>query len=342
MFTLFDCISSVLFIISIYFRNILCLQFTLKYNLQHVVHFCYFHSFYHLHSIADQLFNTKSNVMMSYRKEKIEISTRCFVLVSIVLTSDILFLFYTYYLGNDYSFAYVSIYSYIVMCLRSIQVIFLVCLLRNRLKLIIEELKDIQNALNGLQSNDISMHDQSTRNELNLSIFDRLLNVKRIYGELFEWCEQLSIAFGWSILINTIEVFMEFTSNFYWGFMCFRDLKDFLLYVFEPEIFLVCTCAYYCSSCAQWVSLLLSKQFVDNCMSFGDMDHFPFQSRLVQVALNRIPIDKQNQAQNDLLREFSLQVHHQQFFISANGYITFDLKLISSVSYFSYFCTNKD
>lgn len=36
--------------------------------------------------------------------------------------------------------------------------------------------------------------------------------------------------------------------------------------------------------------------------------------------------------QNDLIRAFSMQVHHEYFFISANGFFQINLNLLSSVS----------
>lgn len=50
--------------------------------------------------------------------------------------------------------------------------------------------------------------------------------------------------------------------------------------------------------------------------------------------LHRIPFENKSQARNDLIREFSMQVHHQQFFISAKGYFNVNVGLVSSVSSF--------
>lgn len=55
----------------------------------------------------------------------------------------------------------------------------------------------------------------------------------------------------------------------------------------------------------------------------------------MEVNLNRIQLDDENEPQNDLIREFSMQVHHQRFHISANGFANIDLNLMGSVSEFS-------
>lgn len=48
--------------------------------------------------------------------------------------------------------------------------------------------------------------------------------------------------------------------------------------------------------------------------------------------LHRIARDKENEPQNDLIREFSLQVIHEPIFITANGFFNIDFDLLGSVS----------
>lgn len=49
--------------------------------------------------------------------------------------------------------------------------------------------------------------------------------------------------------------------------------------------------------------------------------------------LHRITRDKENEPQNDLLREFSLQVIHEPISITANGFFNIDFDLLGSVKY---------
>lgn len=58
------------------------------------------------------------------------------------------------------------------------------------------------------------------------------------------------------------------------------------------------------------------------------------QARVIEGNLHRISFDKDNEAQNDLVREFSMQVHHEQFIISANGFFNINLDLLGSVTFF--------
>lgn len=219
-------------------------------------------------SLADHLFNTKSNVMISYQKERCEIFIRCFVLVSIVIFINIFVALYAYYLDLDYKLLYPPMYSYFVLCSRSAQIIFFISLLRNRLILIVEELKDIQKILN-TQSDDVNPRivnprksdSRHTRIQLasssslaRRSIHDRLLSLKQIYTELYRSCEQIRKAFGWSLLVIITQAFVEFTSNSYWGFLCLNDFKVILIYLMDSEVILVGALAYYCSSCFEYVS----------------------------------------------------------------------------------------
>lgn len=48
--------------------------------------------------------------------------------------------------------------------------------------------------------------------------------------------------------------------------------------------------------------------------------------------LHRITRDKENEPQNDLIREFSLQVIHEQIAITANGFFNIDYDLLGAVS----------
>lgn len=51
----------------------------------------------------------------------------------------------------------------------------------------------------------------------------------------------------------------------------------------------------------------------------------------MERSLQRIPFDSKNKPQNDLVHEFSMQIHHGQFFISANGFFNINLDLLGSV-----------
>lgn len=51
----------------------------------------------------------------------------------------------------------------------------------------------------------------------------------------------------------------------------------------------------------------------------------------MEINLHRIPFNDRNEPQMDLVREFSMQVHHNRLSISANGFSRIDLNLLGSV-----------
>lgn len=141
----------------------------------------------------DRLFSSKAKVQISYNNEKIEILKRFCMIATIVIIIYINFLYTTYNRNLYYNFVRVSVFSYITTNLRAIQLVFLVCLLRRRLILINKELKDIQDVQR------IECNTQCGLISNHLSVNDRIMNLKQMYHELYESCECLNVAFGWSI-----------------------------------------------------------------------------------------------------------------------------------------------
>ena len=207
-------------------------------------------------SHADELLNSKSSVIIPYYKEKSEQFKRFVILVSMVAFLNINFLCYTYKNNLYYNFIYVSLYSYFMMSLRFIQIIFFVCLLRNRLISIIEELKDIQIVRRKFNQRNQRMELNSNNSTIDRSINERLFNLKQTYRALYEACEQINNAFGWSMFASSLEAFVEFTSNCYWAYMCMHEMTDFVIYLSIPEVLLLGVLSYFCSSCFKYVSQL--------------------------------------------------------------------------------------
>lgn len=57
-----------------------------------------------------------------------------------------------------------------------------------------------------------------------------------------------------------------------------------------------------------------------------------FQARFMGSYLHRITREKENEPQNDLVREFSLQIIHEPILITANGFFNIDFDLLGSVN----------
>lgn len=198
-------------------------------------------------ALVDQLFNIKSNVIISYYKEKREIFTRCSILILIVISIDVVIIFFTYYRELHFNLMYPAMYSNTMMRLRPIQVLFFVYLMRTRLILINKELKAIQSGT--IFKSYTTNHTKSNHSNR------RLMNLKHIYGALYESCELICKAFGLSLVAFTMQTFVEFTFNCYWGYICLYEKNCLWVNLLVPNIFLLGTLAFYCSSCYQYVSI---------------------------------------------------------------------------------------
>lgn len=57
-----------------------------------------------------------------------------------------------------------------------------------------------------------------------------------------------------------------------------------------------------------------------------------YQARMLGNYLHRMPQDNGNEPQNDLIREFSLQLIHEPMIITANDFFNIDFDLLGSVN----------
>lgn len=160
-------------------------------------------------SYVDRLFNTKLQLFISYRNEKRALFIRLLILLCTFLLIKSGLFIHLYYGGYLNSFWFHCVYSNWIARLRSAQVLFYVYLLRSRLILVNEKVKEILISRNR-QSGNLNEW-QPIVNKRNIALvfdtssskfstYDRLLNLKQIYGELYEICELINITFGWSLL----------------------------------------------------------------------------------------------------------------------------------------------
>lgn len=218
-------------------------------------------------SLCDEIFKTTLKVMIQYRKEKCKIFTQGFGLISILLIVKIIIALYAWYRNLKFAFMYPAMYTIFILRLRPIQIIGFVYLLQNRLILIVEELKDIQNTqsngINQRKSNCCRTSSDSISSDpsVKCSIYDRLINLKQIYSILYETSQLINQAFGYSLLISSTQIFVDFTSNCYWGYLRLQYFRGHSINLFFPDILLLCILAFYCTSCFQYVSNLFNRQF---------------------------------------------------------------------------------
>lgn len=231
---------------------------------------------------VDELFYNKIGIAIPYQSEKYGIFIRLLILTLIEIIVKLAVYMTLFFSESDERFVFFTLYSNFVICLRLIQVIFFMNLLRNRLALLTNELVDMLNSTSCHSSiqrfadhktiiKPVRFHHNSFPNR---SMYTRLMSLKEIYGNLFEICEQMGEAFGWSLLMMAMFIFATVTFEFYWVYLNLSDaFMALLCLVFPVPISIILgTLAYYCSSCRQQVSvMIISRQYVNlnkNCSLF--------------------------------------------------------------------------
>lgn len=218
---------------------------------------------------VDRLFHTKLQVPVSYREERRILFLRFVMMLSTFVVIKVALMIHLYSASALDSFWYHCLYSVWVARLRSVQVLCFVHLLRERLILVNHKIKEILTARNLYAGFSNDWH--TTYNRRNsvfildksmprISIYDRLLSLKQIYGELYEICELINITYGWSLLAIIAQCFIDFTSNSYWTFLALEEASADISTAIDcislliPVVIVLSLFAYYCSSCSRYVS----------------------------------------------------------------------------------------
>lgn len=218
---------------------------------------------------VDRLFHTKLHVRISYRNERRILFLRFVLMLSTFIGIKTGLMIHLYAGNSLNSFWFHCLYSVWIARLRSVQVLCFVHLLRARLILVNDKIKEIlttRNLYTGIANDGHSIF--NTRNPVSIldksmpkfSIYDRLLNLKEIYGELYEICELINITYGWSLLAIITQCFIDFTSNSYWTFLALEQTPAIITTAIDsislliPVVIVLSLLAYYCSSCARYVS----------------------------------------------------------------------------------------
>lgn len=214
-------------------------------------------------SLVDRLFSTKLRVAIPYHREKRSLFTQNCIFVPIMVVSKIGIAVYFYIRRHSINFTVSSMYPTLFLRLRLIQVLFFVYLMRARLNLIKLELmkfrwSDRCPIISVAKSNVVFMENAPVKQ----STYDRLIYIKRIYGELYEISELINSTFGWSLLTIVTISFLRSTVHVY---MVFSNLHDnahniarslvFLIIILIPNVVVLVTLAMCCSSCSDCVRI---------------------------------------------------------------------------------------
>lgn len=199
-------------------------------------------------SSVDQLFGNRLKQIEFYRREKHELMTRSAFFILLILLPRIVQIVYLYSYNSVYTLMLPFMYIESIASFRLYQVLFFIHLVRNRLRSNNEELKNI------IKFNDFAP-DQGTHFDGRASIYDRIRLLKQIYTKLYDVFALLNILFGRTLLMIMTKTFLDFASYCYWCHL--EEQLDGL--IFNVSCIILSTIlsgslAYYCSSCAQYVS----------------------------------------------------------------------------------------
>lgn len=218
----------------------------------------------------DKLFHTELNVVITYATEKRQIFIWNLALMlakALVLSVSLAMQLFQ---NRFHNLFLPSIYLSWLMFLRLIEVLFFVHLMRTRLIFINDELQNIQNELN-LQINFIHRLRNQCLGQTKIqyvildgqtirpSMIDRILCLKRIYGELCSIRKSFNAIFEWSLSAIFTQYFVGFTSISYWAYLTLDRFIDFVFVTVEilPQMTALSALCFYCSSCCQYVRFTL-------------------------------------------------------------------------------------
>lgn len=164
-------------------------------------------------SYIDWLFRTKFQQDISYRPEKRAMFIRFSSFSFIALFFRVVF-----FIGGRSIYSnpwpWYVIFSLWILRLRCFQVIFFVNLLRTRRNWLRDKLEEMICHREIQANNRQSMALDSTFAQR--SVYDRLLYLKHIYGELHEIVQLINITFAWSLPLIIAQNFFELTGIAFW------------------------------------------------------------------------------------------------------------------------------
>lgn len=211
-------------------------------------------------SLVDNVFNVNLDQPNAFQQEKCAIFIQISILFLFGLLIKIVVIYFQSIFSIEYNFWHFVIYPEVLICLRSIQIIYFVYLLRCAMRGIHKVLVDIEEQL----EQEIDVEREPATKIPNQSVYDRLLSVKIIYDELHDICLQINAIFGWSLVFIFTQKFIHITSNSFWIFINFLNgTPPVIIGVIVSDVATLFSLTFNCSSCSRSVmlSLILSKEY---------------------------------------------------------------------------------
>lgn len=204
-------------------------------------------------SSFDRYSGEKFGFRIKYQQQKQKLFALVAVLMLPVIITNIMIVSYIYIWKAVFMNGLLSMYSTWITRSRFLQVTFFVYLLRERLKMInfeLNRLRDWQLANREVVGIDVALSKQFT--------FQRILQLKKAYGQLYDTCGLINSAFGWSLLAIVVQCFVDITINCYATFLYFEQASYedsvgliVLFGMAGVHVALLATLAFYTSSCSE-------------------------------------------------------------------------------------------
>lgn len=190
-------------------------------------------------SIIDELLLQKLGKCPEHGEQGKRYNRNLFTILIVILSSIVISLILIMARKDEQLLQYIfqMLYSLIVIRVRCIQIIFYVVVLRDRLKLIADQLIHIINC--EVQEREKPLHqiskigticfsgirDVQNHNMERLK-YEQLLALKQIYSIIWDTSCLLNDCFGWSLLAIFTQYFVRLTTNGYWLFIIFANQWD--------------------------------------------------------------------------------------------------------------------
>lgn len=193
-------------------------------------------------SEVDKMFTQRLDCPPSYSEER---KSGWIRLIFIVSTFSVLSLdFYIRLIVENMMTVYWThcLIAEIIIRINTAQIMFFVCALENRLT-----------SVNKILDSMVLCKNNYRQSEL----INRLLTVKKIYGNLYETSEWINQVFGWSLLVQVTHAYIEFTVNGYWVFLTIHTAESELrltcrvVSLLGPPLFNFFIIAFYSSRCTK-------------------------------------------------------------------------------------------
>ncbi|GAB0099345.1 Gustatory receptor [Sergentomyia squamirostris] len=197
----------------------------------------------------------------------------------------------------------ISCVSLLISRMRHLHLTMYVDLIRSRLHIVRKELKQMVVIT---KNNHFVLKDELTTKRIET----RLVQMKKIYGVLWECHGDVNSSFGWSELAALMQNFIQLTCDLYWIYSVLNrnELRS------VPELVL--------SLVPTFTAIIIMLHSCEKCLN--DVRHIGFWLHNIEKDIHNISMDT-------LIENFSLQILHEPFSFTVSGFFNMDFRLLKSM-----------